>query len=88
MHLGMRKQRMTGLLGKGLEVLYRSRVGGHDLQHLPGLNVGKRLLGAQDGQRTVQAARIDFLLVLHAVQIYHAADCSEGFRRRPRTPKR
>src|SRR5690606_25301114 len=58
--LRRRQQLVAGLLGKRLKILHRTGVGGDDAKHLAGSHLGQRLLGAQDGQRTVQAAGIEF----------------------------
>src|SRR5690606_22853740 len=65
LRFGMREELVAGLLGKSLEVLHRAGVGRDDLEHLPGLHVVQGLLRAQDGQRTVEAAGIEFFVEVH-----------------------
>lgn len=63
-------ERVAGLLGKGLKVADRARVGRYDLQHLAALHAGERPFGFQDGQRAVQAAGID--LYINCVIVSHS----------------
>src|SRR3989454_10276580 len=65
--LGVRQQLVPGLPGKGLEILDRAGIGGEHLEDLPGLHAGQRLLGAQDRQRAIQAARVEFPVKIHKV---------------------
>src|SRR5688572_16482147 len=65
LRLGVRKELVAGLLGEGLEVLHRAGVGGDDLQHLAGGHLVQRLLGAQDGQRAVEPAGVEFFVEVH-----------------------
>ena len=82
--LAVRDELVSGLARERLEVLHRTRVGGEHLQHLPGLQLGERLLGAQDRQRAVQPAGVEFLVEVHAS--YYAAWTNR--RRRPLLPLR
>src|SRR2546427_297404 len=50
-------QFIAGLLGKGLEVAQRARVGGHHLEQLAAVQFGQRLLGLENGQRAVEIGR-------------------------------
>jgi hypothetical protein len=56
------EQFVARLLAERLEVAVRPRVGRDHLQHLAATHVGQRLFRTQDRQRTVQAARVDFLV--------------------------
>src|SRR5579863_1050093 len=53
------------LLRERGEIALRAGIGREDLEDLAALHVGERFFRAQDGQRTVQSARIDFLVNLH-----------------------
>ncbi len=44
------------------EVLYRSRIGGQDLQRAARGHLLQRLLGAQDGERTIESLRVEYLI--------------------------
>src|SRR5918995_5473299 len=70
----VRHELMPGLAREGLEVLHRPRVGGDHLQHLSRAHVGERLLGAQDRQRAIEAARIEFLVEVHEVIMPHMTE--------------
>ena len=48
--------------GRMPEIALRRRVGRHHLQHLSAQHVVEGLLGAQDRQRAIEAARIDFAI--------------------------
>jgi hypothetical protein len=50
---------------KALHVLDRAGVGRDDLQHLAGLETVERFLRLENGQRTRQPARIEFLIEFH-----------------------
>ena len=56
---------VAGLLGERGEIALRSRVGGQHLQNLTARHVGERLLCPQNRQRTVEPARVDFLVNFH-----------------------
>src|SRR5204863_3274597 len=56
---------MPGLAREGLEILHRARIGRHHLQYLSRFEVRKGLLRAQDRQRAIQAARVQFLVESH-----------------------
>ena len=60
------EQVVAGLFGEGLEILYRTRIRRNDLQHLPWPHVRQRFLGAQDGERAIEAACIEFLVKINA----------------------
>jgi hypothetical protein len=60
-------QLIAGLLGKGLEVPDGAGIGGHDLEQLAALHGSQRFLGLENGQRTVQAAGVNFLIYVHGV---------------------
>src|SRR3954470_1945084 len=62
-----REEQVAGLARESLEVLDRARVGGEHLQHLPGLQVGQRLLRLQDRQRAVETPGVQFLVEIHKV---------------------
>src|SRR5215218_3093614 len=62
---GLLEQLVAGLTCERLEVAHRPGIGGDDLEDIAARHVGKRLLGLQDRQRTVQPAGVDFLLRLH-----------------------
>jgi hypothetical protein len=63
---GMREQRIAGLPGERLEILYRPGVGGQDAQHLAGSHIGEGFFCAQDGQRAVEPAGIEVFVKVHA----------------------
>src|SRR6266568_5089943 len=67
--LAVLKQMVAGLLRERLEVAYRCRVGGENVQYLSARHLVERLLGAQDRQRAVQASRIDFTVELQ--RLFH-----------------
>src|SRR6185295_10053405 len=64
---GVRDQLVAGLPRERLEVFYGAGIGGEHFQNLPRLHVGQRFLGAQDRQRAVQPARVEFLVEVHKV---------------------
>src|SRR5438445_765848 len=66
-HLGVGQQLVPSLPGKGLEILDRAGIGGEHLEDLSRLHAGQRLLGAQDRQRAIQAARVEFPIKIHKV---------------------
>src|SRR4029079_5915515 len=66
---GVRDQFVAGLLAERLEVLHPARIGGECFQHLPAAHVAQRFLRAQDRQRAVQAAGVQFLVELHGVPL-------------------
>lgn len=57
--LGVRQQVISGLLGKDLEVLDRTRVRGKHAQHLSALEFGESLLGAENRKWTVEASHVE-----------------------------
>src|SRR5436309_7862184 len=65
--LGVGQQLVPGLPGKALEILDRAGIGGEHLEDLPGLHAAQRLLGAQNRQRAIQAARVEFQIKIHKV---------------------
>src|SRR5438046_7375399 len=65
--LGVGQQLVPGLPGKALEILDRAGIGGEHLEDLPGLHAAQRLLGAQNRQRAIQAARVEFQVKTHKV---------------------
>src|SRR5205814_1791125 len=65
--LGVGQQLVPGLPGKALEILDRAGIGGEHLEDLPGLHAAQRLLGAQNRQRAIQAARVEFPVKIHKV---------------------
>src|SRR5687767_5192603 len=78
----MRDELVPGLAREGLEILDRARIGGEHLEHLPRLHVGERFFRAQNRQRAIQAARVEFLVEVHAS--YYAAWRKATMRRRRR----
>src|ERR1044071_249408 len=63
----MRDELVSGLPRERLEVLHRAGIGREHLEDLARLHVGQGLLGAQDGQRAVQSARIELFVEVHKV---------------------
>src|ERR1043165_5552879 len=63
----VRDELVAGLARESLEILHRAGIGGEHLQHLPRLHVGQGFLGAQNRQRAIQAARVEFLVEVHKV---------------------
>src|SRR5712691_5273788 len=58
----MREQLIAGLLREGLKVLHRARIRGKDPKYLPAPQLRQGLLGAQDGQRTIETAHIQIFV--------------------------
>src|SRR5690606_24425120 len=65
------QERVAGLLRERLEILRRARIGRDDPQHLARGERRERLLGAQNGERAVEAACVELLVVVR---------CSHGGR--------
>jgi len=55
---------VPGLAGKCLEIADARGVSRDNADDLAALHVVQGLLGAQDGQRTIEAPRVDFSIVL------------------------
>src|SRR5689334_16426900 len=81
--LGVLQKPVAGLLGECLEVAHRARVGRENPQNLPALHVVERFLGAQDRQRAVEPASIDFAIDLerrvHGLAGDYSASASDPF---------
>src|SRR5687767_612448 len=78
----LRDELVPGLARERLEILHGAGIGGENLEDLTRLHVGQRLLRAQDRQRAVQTARVEFLVEVHAS--YYAAWPKPTMTKRPR----
>ena len=68
-------QLIARLFGKRLKVTDGAGIGRHDFQQLTALHGSQCLLGFENGQRTVQAAGINFLVYLHGRGFLVSPDC-------------
>ena len=70
-----RQQGIAGLPGERLEILHRTGIRRQNAQHLARAHVGQRLFRPQNRQRTVQAARVEFLVDIHSHPVIWRRSC-------------
>ena len=64
-------QFITGLLGKGRKILQCPRISGLNTQNLARLHFSQRLLGPQDGERTIQTLDVKIAIKFHNNSLPH-----------------